>query len=104
MKIIFDQMRLILAGTCDVENVLLDHGFAFALKCLEADILTKRVLGVEWVTTQLLVNYSDKPEMKAVLKDKILDGKFFQLLFNHSVLKKKLIYSSSTLLTWLLSE
>jgi hypothetical protein len=104
MKIIFNQMRLILTDTCDVESVLLEHGFEFALKCLEADILTKRMLGVEWVTSQLLVEYSDKPEMKEQLREKLVEKQFFQLLFNHSVLKKNLIDSSSTLLTWLLTE
>ncbi len=104
MEAIFEQMRLILKDTCDVEQVLLEHGFAFAIKCLEADILTKRILGLEWVKTQLQVTYAAMPEMRAALKARILESPFFEKLFNHSVMKKQLVDSSAPLLVWLLSE
>jgi hypothetical protein len=104
MDAIFEQMRLILKDTCDVEQVLLEHGFAFAIKCLEADILTKRILGLEWVTQQLQVTYAGNQVMRKALKERLLGSSFFVKLYNHSVMKKQLVDTSAPLMVWLLSE
>jgi hypothetical protein len=104
MDTIFDQMRLILNDTCNVEEVLLEHGFAFAIKCLEADILTKRVLGLEWVAKQLAYTYAGMPEMKEALKQRLLKSSFFEKLFVNSVMKKQLIDGAVPVVVWLLQE
>lgn len=101
---IFEQMRLILKDTCDVEQVLLHHGFSFALKCLEADILTKRVLGLDWVVKQLQVTYAADPAMREALKKRLLESAFFEKLFINPVMKKHLVDSALPILAWLLQE
>ena len=104
MEMIFQHMRLILAGSCDVETVLLEHGFEFALKCLDADILAKRILGIEWVTQQLISSYAALPEMKQKLKQKILGCDFFGKVYHHSVMKKQIVDNSRSIVLWILAE
>ncbi len=104
MDTIFEQLRLILKDTCDVEQVLLHHGFSFAIKCLEADILTKRVLGLEWVVKQLQVTFANNPEMKQELKKQLVESSFFEKLFINPVMKKQLVEGCLPVLVWLLQE